>query len=1074
MTNWYDNEITRGILKAKYLHEGEDSFENLVDRVSSIFGDIKDEVKTAMLNADITPAGRILYGAGYKDDRKVSLSNCYIVGNVPEDSLESISQIDYEISRIGSMGGGVGIALDNIRPKGTKVNNSARISDGVSFVLNKINNTGENIGQYTRRMAIMVALICNHPDIFEFLHVKENNQKLSAMNISIKFTDDFMKAVKNNEDYELKFEVKSTGEVVNKTINARDFFKEFCEVNRDWGDPGCIFIDRVKNYNLLSGYNDYSIDVSNPCVTGRTPILTDKGYKRIDSLVGVNTRIWNGNQWSNVTPKVTGHNQKMLNIGVSNGMELDCTRYHKFILADGRRVKAENLLVGDKLEKWTYPVIDCGVYDTNHDAYTNGFYSGDGTKCKNEIAIYGDKEVVIPFLNTTHVLSQKTRKVAVLAETPLGKSYVPSTDMSVKYRLEWLAGLIDSDGCINDIGGSIAISSVDKDFLAQVQIMISTLGCFSSVGVMHEAGIKQLPLNDGSGLLGKFVCKESYRLTISAWEVKKLLELGLCLHRINVNPNPNRNASRFITITSIREISDEEIVYCFNEPINHSGIFNGIMTAQCAEFFGNRGNSCNLGSINLYNVVDNKFTKDASVNVEKLEKLVRLGVRMLNKTLDYGYSMQPLDLNRACIDDWRSIGLGVFGVADMFIAMGIKYGSEESLKVISDVFDTMNVVALDESAEIAKETKTFGKYSWSKTNKSPIIQALKLGHKPVYDKIKKYGLANGTLLSIAPTGTISLFMGGLSGGCEPLFKVGYERTTHSSEDEGKHFTVFARSVKDLIEYSKLGSNITIDEVKAKFPFIVESHEIKPIDRIAMQSIMQDYTDNAISSTINLPEGTSADTIFDIYVKAWEQGLKGVTVFVDNCKRGNILGVNTNKKEEEIKSVVTYDTVSPISRRSTAEVAGKTYRLRTACVDKFYITVNKTDEGDVFEIFANPSGGCQANITTITRLISMSLRSGVKVDEIINELGSMKCPACQALRRRGEKDVELSCGNALATALRKAYKDDYVAPVVVKEDNTAVTVDNSRGLYECPECHQKTLRLEAKCSTCSNCGYSKCE
>ena len=758
MTNWYDNEITRGILKAKYLHEGEESFENLVDRVSSIFGDIKDEVKTAMLNADITPAGRILYGAGYKDDRKVSLSNCYIVGNVPEDSLESISQIDYEISRIGSMGGGVGIALDNIRPKGTKINNSARISDGVSFVLNKINNTGENIGQYTRRMAIMVALICNHPDIFEFLHVKENNQKLSAMNISIKFTDDFMKAVKNNEDYELKFEVKSTGEIVNKTINARDFFKEFCEVNRDWGDPGCIFIDRVKNYNLLSGYKDYSIDVSNPC----------------------------------------------------------------------------------------------------------------------------------------------------------------------------------------------------------------------------------------------------------------------------------------------------------------------------AEFFGNRGNSCNLGSINLYNVVDNKFTKDASVNTEKLDKLVRLGVRMLNKTLDYGYSMQPLDLNRACIDDWRSIGLGVFGVADMFIAMGIKYGSEESLKVISDVFDTMNIVALDESAEIAKETKTFGKYSWSKTNKSTIIQALKLGHKPVYDKIKKYGLANGTLLSIAPTGTISLFMGGLSGGCEPLFKVGYERTTHSSEDEGKHFTVFARSVKDLIEYSKLGSNITIDEVKAKFPFIVESHEIKPIDRIAMQSIMQDYTDNAISSTINLPEGTSADTIFDIYVKAWEQGLKGVTVFVDNCKRGNILGVNTNKKEEEIKSVVTYDTVSPISRRSTAEVAGKTYRLRTACVDKFYITVNKTDEGDVFEIFANPSGGCQANITTITRLISMSLRSGVKVDEIINELGSMKCPACQALRRRGEKDVELSCGNALATALRKAYKDDYVAPVVVKGDNTAVTVDNSRGLYECPECHQKTLRLEAKCSTCSNCGYSKCE
>lgn len=655
MNNWYDNEITQGILKKKYLQDDESTFIDLVHRLGSIFDTkIRKDVETAVLNADICPAGRTLAGAGLKDKKKVTLSNCYIV-STPEDNLESITATDLEMSIIGSRGGGVGVSLDKIRPKGTPINNSAKISDGVEFALKKYNQTGESIGQNNRHMAIMVALSCKHPDIYEFLNIKQNNEKLSAMNISIKFTDEFMQAVKDNSTYELYFKIESTGEEIRRTINAREFFDEFCEVNCQYGDPGSIFIDRVQKYNLLSGYPEYQIDVSNPC----------------------------------------------------------------------------------------------------------------------------------------------------------------------------------------------------------------------------------------------------------------------------------------------------------------------------AEFFGNAGNSCNLGSINLYNVVNGKFTEKASINYAKLAKLVRLSVNMLNQTLDYGYSMQPLDTNRKCIDDWRSIGLGVFGLADMFIALGITYGSKEALEITSDLFEFINMVALDESAELAKENGSFGKYDWDKTSKSPLIESLKGYDDNLYDKIHKFGLRNGTLLSIAPTGSLSLFMGGLSGGCEPLFKVSYERTTHSTEDSHKHFNVYARSVNDLLEFNNLPKDLSTEEIKKRFPYVVESHEISPLDRVALQSVMQDYVDNAISSTVNLPEGTSASVIKDIYISAWEQGLKGITVYVDNCKRGNILGFKDTKEDNLTEPV--YDKIVPIKRRDKKEVPGKTYLFSSACAEQIYVTVNKTDDGDIFEVFVNASGGLIYSMIATQNLVNRSQR-----------------------------------------------------------------------------------------------------
>lgn len=878
---WYDNEISMGIMTRKYLHPGEKP-EDFIPRVVSIFSDkLKPKAQAVLENAHFLPAGRTLFGAGFKGKRKVSLSNCYIVGNIEEDSIEAIFDAAKMIARISSYGGGSGLAIDNLRPKGAPVNNSALTSTGAVSFLNIFDVTGSTIGQNGRRAALMVGLRCDHPDIYEFLRIKQNNEKLSSMNISIKFTDEFMKAVEENRSYTLYFESEETGRI-EKVINARDFFMEFCETQQDYGEPGSIFIDRVQHYHILSEYDDYKIDISNPCLAGYTRILTDKGYFPIESLTGQKVNIWNGFKFSRVVPKITGYNQKMVRVSFSNGASIDCTLYHKFIMSDGNRKEAKDLHIGDQLCQWTLP------------SDTNTQYSE--------------------------------------------------------------------------------------------------------------------------------------------------------------------------TVTNIQSIPDAEVVYCLNELDNHSFIAEGILVGNCSEYFGIRGNSCNLGSINIYNMIDQRFTNEASINYERLRNITDIAVRMLDEILDYGRDMQPLELNKQIIDNWRSIGLGIFGIADAFVALGVKYGSPKSCEIAQSIMKEILKQAIMTSSLIAKEKGSFKKFDAEKTIKSPIMQLFP----ELHDMIRENGLRNGSLLSIAPTGTISLFAGKFTGGLEPMFKIAYERTSHSMEDSKKTFTVYARGVEDLLKYHGC-ENLTPAEAKKRFPFLVESHEVPYMDRVKFQGALQEYVDNAISSTVNLPNSATVEDIFNIYMEAWKVGVKGITVFRDGCKRGNILGVDNKKVTLPNGVIPEFDTIDPPSRREIKIIDGTTVRESTSCVKSMYVTVNKTPEGKAFEIFTNASGGCKTNINTIARLISLGLRSGIKVDRIIEELRANQCPACQVLRRQG-KQVALSCSNAIADAIESALgkvKEATKKTTTTKKEEPIIK-------RECPECGKRTLIPEGKCVTCSNCGWSKCE
>lgn len=847
--------------------------------------------------------------------------NCYILDK-PEDNIESILDVAKRMARIFSFGGGCGIDISNLRPANAKVNNVARTSTGAVSFMNLYSAVGETITQNSRRGALLIALDCNHPDIEEFLTIKQNNDKVQGANISIKFTDEFMMAVEDNQDIELYFKVNATGEEITKTINAKEFFMKFCEAQYDYAEPGAIFIDSVRNWNLLSEYEDYKIDVSNPCVTGDTLILTDKGNIPIKDLVDKEVNVWNGYEWSKVIPKVTGHNQPIMRIAFSNGYYVDCTPYHKFVLKDGTRVEAKNLQIGDKLATYTY--------------YNK---------------LYEEVEVTV----------------------------------------------IENKGMANT-------------------------------------------------------------------------------------------------------------VYCMNEPINHTFIANGVLVGNCSEFFGNSHNSCNLSSVNLYNFVSNPFTNKAEFNYTKFKQCLYNAVYIANEVLDYGYDTQPLDENRVCIDDWRSIGIGVFGLADMFVALGIEYGSQKSKDLLANIMNTMNVETLWASSKYAKKYKPFGKYNKYKTLACPYLGIVHEFEPTLYEHIEKYGLANGTILSIAPTGSIAMLFRE-SGGVEPYYKVSYERTTHQLEKENKKFFISMLAVEDMLKHHK-HTDYSEEHIKKAFPFVVDTYNIKPKDRIDIQAIMQKYVDNAISSTINLKEEATVQDIYNLYMYAWKRGCKGITIFRDNCKRISILGkdhgetrdgkTDTVISEDSNKSDVVVaenaitktnitnpaklNSITPIKRGNVKSLWGKTFLYHTACVPKFYVTVNIKDN-EIFEVFVGVDKGCQANISTITRMTSLALRSGVTVDEIVKNLNSAVCPACTNARYKGDKTIAKSCASCIASAIVEMQKtlNDGKNDIDTVKDIQTVQVSkpkmltmNIKPMMKCPECGEPTLVPDGKCAYCSNCGYSKCD
>lgn len=258
--NWQLSELGKSIYENKYRLNGE-SFKDFLNRVS---GGNKKIIKL-MTDKALLPAGRILAGRGtHTTDTKVTLSNCYVLPS-PEDNLESIFDTAKEMARTYSWGGGVGITLNKLRPNKAKVYNAAKTTSGPVSFMDLYDTTTSIIGQHNRRGALMIGMDCTHPDILEFINSKTDLAKATKANISVMISDDFMEAVLNNKKWELFFNVLDTNERISKEVDANQLFHTLCKNNWDYAEPGILFWDKIKKWNLLSEDKNFEFAGINPC-----------------------------------------------------------------------------------------------------------------------------------------------------------------------------------------------------------------------------------------------------------------------------------------------------------------------------------------------------------------------------------------------------------------------------------------------------------------------------------------------------------------------------------------------------------------------------------------------------------------------------------------------------------------------------------------------------------------------------------------------------------------------------------------------------------------------------------------
>lgn len=495
----------------------------------------------------------------------------------------------------------------------------------------------------------------------------------------------------------------------------------------------------------------------------------------------------------------------------------------------------------------------------------------------------------------------------------------------------------------------------------------------------------------------------------------------------------------------------------------------------CGEQMLIKNGSCNLASINLSAFVKNSFTPEAIFNITEFGRVVDILVKEMDDLVDEGLPLHPLSGQQKTLYNWRNIGIGIMGMADTLIKMGIKYGSDEHILLSERIGKQMIQQALITSNQLSHIKGAFPMCDNRKICESPFIK--ENSSQELREDILKYGLRNCSLLSIAPTGTISNMLE-ISGGIEPLYDILYKRKTESLYGEDKYFNIYSKVIEDYAEYKGIKK---VDGKFEKLPDYITGATAKKLyweNRIKVQSTWQKYVDTAISSTVNLPGNTTIEDVMDVYMKAWEYGCKGITVFRDNCRKVGIL-TSTDEKQEAILDN-SLDVIRPISRHQLGETYGSTIAKRTAC-GKMYITVNKNKNNQLVESFINTgkAGMCKANLDGLNRLISLCLRSGVQVEEIIDQLKGIRCDSCRTLITKGEKLDGISCPDCISRVLEMQYKKLNKVKVDVKiPKGTKVEYKKIVGTLKrdepmkCPDCGY-ALNPQSGCPVCINCGWSSC-
>jgi len=452
--------------------------------------------------------------------------------------------------------------------------------------------------------------------------------------------------------------------------------------------------------------------------------------------------------------------------------------------------------------------------------------------------------------------------------------------------------------------------------------------------------------------------------------------------------------------------------------------------------------SCNLGSINLA-----KMVKEGRINWTRLKEIVHLAVHFLDNVVEVNKYPLPQIAQMTMAN--RKIGLGVMGWADMLIKLGISYNTDDALELAEKVMKFINEQGHSASQELARKRGPFPNFKGSS-----------------YDKKGQPPLRNATVTTIAPTGTISI-IANCSSGVEPLFAVSYVRQVMDNDilvEVHPHFEALAKergffSPELMQRIAETGTIHDIDEIPEDIrKYFVTAHEISPDVHIKMQAAFQQYTDNAVSKTVNFKKEATIQDVARVYELAYKLNCKGVTIYRDGSRDQQVL---SKGKKEEASGQEDIDREKPVTKRERPKILkGWTYQMQTGC-GPLYITINEDDKG-LFELFTTmgKSGGCAASQSeAIGRMVSLAWRSGLSSRQVIKQLQGISCHSHSGF---GENKI-LSCADAVAKSIQA-----HIEANGGKIQHEKIVFRKGA----CPDCGG-IVEHESGCVVCRMCGYSEC-
>ena len=1007
------------------------------------------------------------------------------------DSMEEIFDAVKFAALIHKSGGGTGFSFSRLRPKKSRVGSTGGVASGPVSFMRIFNTATEQVKQGgARRGANMGILRVDHPDILEFITCKERENELSNFNISVAVTEKFMQAAEKGEDYEL---VDPRDGSVAGRLNAGEVFSLLVRKAWESGDPGIVFIDRINRDNPTPALGE--IESTNPCVAGDTWVMTADGPRQARELTGrIIPLVLDGKVRSSTGQGFFATGVKpVYRLQTREGYALRLTADHKVLRAGaetGRQgavwTEAAQLAPGDRVVLGDHRALAVwpGRYGLA-EGYLVGLLLGDGTLKQDKAVLSfwtraeaangdgaphsGVMEAAFAFAQTqphradftgwTSVAGRDEWRMSLgalrsichaLGMSPGAKRITPEVERcSSEFSRGLLGGLFDADGSVQGTqqkGVSIRLSQSDTATLEAVQRMLLRHGIASTIyRNRREAGEALLP--DGKGGRRAYPTKSQHELVVSGENMARFRELigfrdedkAARLDTLLAAYRRKPNRETFLATVETLVPDGEETVFDIRVPGHNRFDACGLVVHNCGEQPLLPYEACNLGSVNLA-AFHEPAAKDG-IDWKGLADTVHLGVRFLDNVIDA--SRYPLDQITDMVHANRKIGLGVMGLADLLYLLRIPYDSPEALALAEKLMEHVQAEARSASKTLAAERGPFPAYPDS-----------------IFGKRNLGPYRNATTTTIAPTGTLSI-IAGCSSGIEPLFALSFARHVMDGEklvEANPHFVAALREAgaySDALmeEVARKGSiahiDLLPDDLREVF---VTAMDIEPSWHLKMQAAFQKYTDNAVSKTVNLSNAATQDDIRDVYRMAYELGCKGVTVYRDGCKSAQVLYTGDAAAAGAPK---------PQSRVRLRPdiVLGFTQKVKTG-LGELYLTVNEID-GKPFEVFATigKSGrSVTAKAEAIGRLVSLALRSGVDVADIVGQLKGIggENPVFQ------KKGLLLSIPDAVSWVLENRYLQGRKI-----QDDTG-----HLGHPLCPDCGAE-LVFEEGCHTCKECGYTKC-